>query len=73
MFNIIMEHIIVNIMLFTFCLAFILDDNIIINSNDKLNIKDVFICYLLCVLGIYSMFGLIWFIIINGGHLQPLL
>ena len=73
MFNVIMEHVIVNIMLFVFCIAFMLDDNTIIDSNNKPNIKDAFICYLLCALGFYGMFGMIWFIIINGGHLQPLL
>ena len=41
MFNVIMEHVIVNVMLFIFCLAFILDNNTIIDDNNKPNIKDV--------------------------------
>ncbi len=36
-------------------------------------ITDIIICYILCAIGIYGIFFITWFIVSNGGHLQPLL
>lgn len=72
--HIIMEHIIINIILFIISVAFMLDnttdDYTVVDSS---MIKDIIICYILFAVCIYSMFGLIYFIVTHGGVLQPLL
>ena len=70
MIRIIIEHIIWNIILFCACLIFMYNDSDI--AKESL-LYDTFICWLLCAIVIYGMFGIIWFIISHGGHLMPLL
>lgn len=72
--HIIMEHIIINIILFIISVAFMLDNTTDDYAVVDLSmIKDIIICYILCAICIYSMFGLIYFIVTHGSTLQPLL
>ena len=68
MLGMILKHVIVNIILFVFCAIFMLGDDNIVDNGNKTDMRDVFECYLLCVLGFYVVFGLIWLMIINGGR-----
>lgn len=71
MIKIIIGHIIFNVILFMFCVFFMLDNDSDIAKETRL--IDIIICYLLCVIGIYGTFFYTWLIISRGGHLQPLL
>ena len=71
MIKIIIEHIICNVILFAFCILFMLDNDSDIAKETL--VTDIIICYILCAIGIYGMFSVIWFIVSHGGHLQPLL
>lgn len=71
MLKIAIENIIYNIILFCICGLFMHDvDSDIARENW---LSDTFICWLLCTAIIYGTLGIILFIVMHDGHLQPLL